>query len=550
MENLHFHPDEPHWWDNSSPESPIEDSSRNGTTTTGNVEGVPDNNAGQETALMPPVPVHNDPERGQWVRAQAIRDFPNALDPEEWYCYPPIEAGAPKLFDQTRLGKLPREVRHMLYDMITDYRTEIKISIPLEGRIKRRRYIGLWNSHYFLCGLERIMGVCQGLRTELQDHLMTSTTHVCEDPRDLRQICHAYGNDSMKLIRHLKMNISDHYRLRPRNNFSTLLEILCKDLPGLVRFQFRSRYGDKEFRLPEHETSIPDYPTTTRDHQEIRALLQFGAFLVLRHKNLDLLIWPADSSMTAEEHGGEWPEWGQIAPPGMYIDIISESFTRPFMQTPREISADGHELGPVEVSSSFSLGLHSTDNKQDRIMNATKIRHTPWKDIAAMGIDAFTIDRTSTSSEVPEGHRCFKRVDMEAYITEARREDLGDPEYIPVDGLIRMGQKHLQNLQSRQARLLLTGAGDTSQHPNNSVGSRQHQQTRGRGSGYRGNNSRSDQEADANIPGPHGQENSMHTHHIPRRGGGFGRGSGGPRRRGDRGGRGGRDIGQQDTNES
>ena len=83
-------------------------------------------------------------------------------------------------------------------------------------------------------------------------------------------------------------------------------------------------------------------------------------------------------------------------------------------------------------------------------MNATKIRHTFWKDIAALGVDAFSIDPKSTSSEVPEGNRCFKRVDMEAYITEARREDLGDPEYIPVDGLIRMGQKHLESLQSRQ----------------------------------------------------------------------------------------------------
>jgi hypothetical protein len=529
MDNLQFNPEESHWWDDSSPESPTEHSSNNSAIPIGDVAGEPDNDAEDERSFLLPVPGRNHPDRELWVHAQAIRDFPNALDPEEWYRYPPIEAGAPKRFNQTRLGKLPQEVRHILYDMITDYETKINLFIPHEisTRTRRQRYRGLWDLHYFLRGLERIMGVCQGLRTELQDHLMTSTTHVCECPLKLGLICQVYGGDSMKLIRNLKMSIEDHYKLRPRTHFSNLLEILSKDLPNLVRFQFRSCYNYDDPRFTEHETSISDYPTTTRDQQEIRALLQFGAFLVLRHKNLDLLIWPADSSMT----GGEL--WD--GRPGMYIDIISKSFTRPFMKAPQEIAVDGHDLAPVEVSSLSSLKIQSTNNNQDRILNATKIRHTPWKDIAAMGIDAFTIDRTCNSSEVPEGHRCFKRVDMEAYITETRREDLGDPEYIPVDGLIRMGQKHLQNLQSRQERLI-KGPGNTSQPPNNHSGSRQRPQPRGRGLGYRGNTSKPIQEVDANTPGHHGQGSYLNAHQRSRRGGGFGRGSGGPSRRGGRGG--------------
>lgn len=185
------------------------------------------------------------------------------------------------------------------------------------------------------------MGVCRDLRSEIRDHIMTSTIHECNRASEMGLVCQIYGSDSMKIIRDLRMDIEVMFGKRPRNRFSNLLEILSKELANLVRFQLRSPYGYDDSALPARDMSTPDYPNTTRDQQEIRTLLQFGAFLVLRHKNLDLLIWPADSSK--KWRGGD-------AQPVMYIDVVSKSFKRASLKVDLGVPTEGHESIIVEVS--------------------------------------------------------------------------------------------------------------------------------------------------------------------------------------------------------
>lgn len=67
-----------------------------------------------------------------------------------------------------------------------------------------------------------------------------------------------------------------------------MLGFLCENLPNLMRFQLSSTYAISAHPFPPNEAH--DLPTTTRHQQEARALVGFGAFLVLRHPNLDLLV--------------------------------------------------------------------------------------------------------------------------------------------------------------------------------------------------------------------------------------------------------------------
>ena len=65
-------------------------------------------------------------------------------------------------------------------------------------------------------------------------------------------------------------------------------------------FQLHSDKIDHDHPLPRNDRLI-DLRETTRHRQEVRALLRFGAFLVNRHTNLDLLGCRPDSGLAVEK---------------------------------------------------------------------------------------------------------------------------------------------------------------------------------------------------------------------------------------------------------
>jgi hypothetical protein len=75
----------------------------------------------------------------------------------------------------------------------------------------------------------------------------------------------------------------------------------------------------------------------------------FGAFLVLRHPNLDLLVWPSDSGPTYEAGEGRTTA---------YIDAISNTLKTGRRRCSKKLSADAQEY-------SFRRGEHVFSNSNE-----------------------------------------------------------------------------------------------------------------------------------------------------------------------------------------
>ena len=77
--------------------------------------------------------------------------------------------------------------------------------------------------------------------------------------------------------------------------FSLLFNLLCKHVPPLCHFLFRTDGRPGDVGCPEYDTH--DLPTTDRHQLTAQARKRFGSLLILRHRNLDVLTWLSDSGL-------------------------------------------------------------------------------------------------------------------------------------------------------------------------------------------------------------------------------------------------------------
>ena len=132
--------------------------------------------------------------------SDAAVDFPNALPPQEWYQWPPIPAGRPKPFCNTSFGKLPAEILRHLFDLITEYDRVLNLVDPHAMRHRgKRHYRGMWGDRYFLRGLDNMMHACHDLRVDLADHIISTTTHICDNALKMSIVSSFYGAGCMQL---------------------------------------------------------------------------------------------------------------------------------------------------------------------------------------------------------------------------------------------------------------------------------------------------------------------------------------------------------------
>ena len=225
------------------------------------------------------------------------QEFPTAIPSQEWYEYPPIEAGAPKPFSNTRLGRLPTDNRLDILDYVKDGKAVWDITEFTRRRDIPRVYL------QYAEDLKGPLGACRGLRKECHSLLTTTTAFHASRPDRLSNLTFQIGGENLSLIRFFKLEASVGLKVYHEGNFPRALEFLCKQLPNLMRFQLYSRYSNTD--LLTTQAKYADLPGTTRHQQEVRALLRFGAFLVKRQQNLDLLIWPSDSPEIKERYGDE-----------------------------------------------------------------------------------------------------------------------------------------------------------------------------------------------------------------------------------------------------
>ncbi|KIW11848.1 hypothetical protein PV08_09121 [Exophiala spinifera] len=345
----------------------------------------------------------------------ATPEFPKAIAPWEWYQYPPIEAGAPRPWSETRLGNLPsfllKEILVYLCEARSDQCDVTAPNKPRRGETKTP-------FSYFVRHTTGVLGTCSQLRKETLTFLAATTIHTSREVLELPSLPAEIGRHNVTWIQFLKVDTHFFLKTRAERHFPAILGSLCNDLPNLMRFQLISDYATNARPLAHSETH--DFAATTRYEQEVRALLRFGAFLILRHKNLDLLVWPCDSGPTYES--------GQHRT-RVYIDVIANTMRTGRQACPRRTHPDGDELEMVE----------------DRILSATKLRRYLWAELPTVPFNEFIISSDGFSSEIDEGHRCFAKVDDEGY-WYSRSQHRERPRFVPVDGLIRMCRKHCQNV--------------------------------------------------------------------------------------------------------
>ncbi len=255
-------------------------------------------------------------------------EFPNAIDPQEWYDYPPIAAGKPREFRDTRLGSLDVSVRLDILDYVKCCISTWNLCEVQPRRKKGEAPAARRIRFEFTDILKGALGTSRQLRKEALTLLNTTAFNYLE--RNALMKSPKQLGDRMLSIRYLQLCTDRGLKWYHEGCFPDLLDFLCNQLPNLTRFQLKSRYCIRDDLL-EGGGKPADLPGTTIHQQEVRALLRFGAFLVNKHKHMDLLLWPADS--------GRNPCKVYSNPPyECYIDVVANS-----LRFKRELKDDWQE---------------------------------------------------------------------------------------------------------------------------------------------------------------------------------------------------------------
>ena len=155
------------------------------------------------------------------------------------------------------------------------------------------------------------------------------------------------GAEELSNIQYFEMSISFFMKAFSVKSWPRAIKLIALQMPALNRFKLVSEFvADSE---PLVESSGKE-----RSGQERRALISFGAWLVLRHPNLKLLVWPAESGLTV---------LGNPYRIKVYIELVDKKIrVSPKSQAEKERLALDDELKDLKVSTlAYSLHIHPTN---------------------------------------------------------------------------------------------------------------------------------------------------------------------------------------------
>ncbi|KAK7902863.1 hypothetical protein LTR67_002509 [Exophiala xenobiotica] len=305
------------------------------------------------------------------------------------------------------------------------------------GRIRRSR-------DFITRGVENVLQVCKDLKIEFEGCLMSVSMYYYkysnhESFRDAPWVLGRYG---LRLISYLDLYAHNDLLRKPETEYPQLLRILSRDLPNLKWIRFSRKYTTDAIRSQQHGHGVNPHQWT------YRTVVLLGAWLCLRHKNLDLLACYS-SAYPDEEDDSTFHNF-------MCVELMSKDIVR--------------RMRPPEAW----------------VLNAPMIRRTPWSRIASMPASEFAIDPDCESSETMAGHEGFERLDREGY-TSRRLMD-GEKRSIPIDRLIKICTKALErarNVGTQQPLSATADSGSTNDQDGSSTprGGRGGRAKRGRGRG-------------------------------------------------------------------
>ncbi|KAJ9613430.1 hypothetical protein H2200_003372 [Cladophialophora chaetospira] len=410
-----------------------------------------------------------------------------------WYESIPPPTGPAKRYNKNcGLGKCPPEIRDQIWELVLGGRHEIDITIRIydQGFVRSSPSVYFWE-------MLNIANTCRSLRTEMfrrmQEYI--TFTHYC--PTNFGSTIKHVPHTILRRIRTFHLYCDGYLDRVPEIASPKVLALISNHMPQLVRFQVKSSYS--------HGIG---YGVQLSHAERQRAILRFGAFLIAKMKEMDMLIWPGDSGPTYEPGRDRTMYYVEVASSKYFRD--RRLYRAAVPKYLNEKDAEEDVLSLVE----------------DRLLNSTVLRRLHWDDLLEISIDDLTLDRTMhDNSEVNEGDaHYFFQVDNEGYVTKERRRKLGKP-FIPVDRLIDI-------CENRKRKAIQNGtyrSGIAPSRPPRGHG-------RGRASG-RGRGGRATAATQAGVDGTN-SSNSHVVHANAARGRGNGRGRGVGRGRGAYGGTG------------
>lgn len=126
-------------------------------------------------------------DQGRWTPTP---EFPNLMEPGAWYSYPPVEAGPPRPFNVTRLGRLPSFLLEEIFKHLRDLEETWDVMVQSRWSEGRRT---LMRPVWRMKNISNLMATCRQLRMEALTYLATSTVHTSRAaltlPRLPQEIC-------------------------------------------------------------------------------------------------------------------------------------------------------------------------------------------------------------------------------------------------------------------------------------------------------------------------------------------------------------------------
>ncbi|KAK5451469.1 hypothetical protein LTS15_008234 [Exophiala xenobiotica] len=315
-----------------------------------------------------------------------------------WYENPPRAKGPPKPFKKSALGRIPQQFAIRSGEESWD--TTAGSTSPWASTAKAL-----------------IGRVCRGTRMEIFSRMqryITIAASALYFGSTFKHVPHTI----LRRIHTFHLYDDGYFDHNLETTFPKVLGLITSRMPKLVRFQLESSHFTGSNLYSAEAPTLTD---RLADSQ--RSILRFGAFLIAKMKDLDMLVWPGDSRPSYE------PDQDRVM---IYVEVASskhfkdKQLYRPAV--PKYLSTEAAEQDTLSLV-------------EDRLLNATALRRLHWDDILALLIDDLTVGKTlNDNSELDEGDAYLSQVDNDGYMTRSRRRQLGKP-YVPIERLIDICEK-------------------------------------------------------------------------------------------------------------
>ena len=341
------------------------------------------------------------------VPTELLDEFSNAIPAEIWYENPPLDADQERAFNDTQIGALPREIRDKIWGYLTGSEPDIDITV-------RMPYRGwLYPPRFGFRSIIRLVGVCSQMREGVFYGFRKNVPFVHLSAKEFDKTIGCFHSRILQRFGILHLTNDRYPSDFHGTHFANMLSLICNSFPNLIHFQLKTITFDAG-QLVEQETA--------------QDLLRFGSFLIAKHPNLDILIWPGDSGPTGEP--GQEEAMSYMKLPQASASVTNSCSKMQFPSISVQWMATTMRSACVGVSFQADFQTGATNLLHDHMLNSTILRPLKFEDMLAFSIDNFVIDRDhSISSEVDEGHDYFYPVDNEGLHDQGTPSEIGKAVY-------------------------------------------------------------------------------------------------------------------------